>query len=564
MELQRPLLYSACGVIFLAFLFAEGEDDACVVAESKPQKRLGPCPEATRGARSSQSGERSSITFVGALEGSWLFWVSRSGVEQLWADMSFTGPEGMSLQSFVGNVWRVRGLDGRLRAELTVRSAPSDTMEVVPCIPDNGTPGAVAGASDFWSSSPGRQRLTDCLSAGLLSEVPVPGFHVVCISASKQSDRGSPVWQFCAVRDGSITSGDGCSTPIAFTLGGTQVATRTATPDDNLDLAVLQALLAAHLKLKGTQQEMKIFTSAGRHASSTAQVLAVHRAAFVLVEDGVWHWPPVRLGYERSLGTLGMGKQDVRLRTLALQPRVFEISNFLAEEECVHIVQKASPHLQKSKTFRKDKDVDKNADDWRGSLSYFLPADQDPTLLNIDRRVQNLTRVPILNAENPQILRYDQHGFYHTHEDALNPRQYVGDQAVRRLTRGGTINRMLTVFMYLSNVTAGGETAFPRAGGLPWPEDSGNCEVGIKVHPVRGKVILFYNMFPDGSFDSFSAHGGCKVQNGTKWSANFWFWNGPQFYKVGTDFEKMASDLSFDVEADRHEERLLQSQKEIP
>jgi len=38
---------------------------------------------------------------------------------------------------------------------------------------------------------------------------------------------------------------------------------------------------------------------------------------------------------------------------------------------------------------------------------------------------------------------------------------------------------------------------------------------------------MFYNLHPNGEMDQYFLHGGCDVESGTKWSANFWIWNQP-------------------------------------
>jgi prolyl 4-hydroxylase len=86
---------------------------------------------------------------------------------------------------------------------------------------------------------------------------------------------------------------------------------------------------------------------------------------------------------------------------------------------------------------------------------------------------------------------------------------------------------MVTVFWYLSDVEAGGETIFPRQGGLPQPASMSDCSTGLKVKPKRGKVIVFYSMKPDGNMDPLSLHGACPVKQGVKWAANKWVWNLP-------------------------------------
>jgi prolyl 4-hydroxylase len=92
----------------------------------------------------------------------------------------------------------------------------------------------------------------------------------------------------------------------------------------------------------------------------------------------------------------------------------------------------------------------------------------------------------------------------------------------------GHRNRMITVFWYMSNVTKGGETVFPRAFGNPQPHDMWSCEKGLKVKSEQGKIILWYSLRPNGNVDDNSLHGGCPVKEGSKWAANKWVWNKPR------------------------------------
>ena len=92
----------------------------------------------------------------------------------------------------------------------------------------------------------------------------------------------------------------------------------------------------------------------------------------------------------------------------------------------------------------------------------------------------------------------------------------------------GGKNRLATIFWYMSTV-GGGETNFPRAGGKPAPHNAADCSFGLSVAPEKGKVILFYSMDGGGGLDYYSLHAGCPVLSGTKWAANKWLWNKPQW-----------------------------------
>jgi prolyl 4-hydroxylase len=52
----------------------------------------------------------------------------------------------------------------------------------------------------------------------------------------------------------------------------------------------------------------------------------------------------------------------------------------------------------------------------------------------------------------------------------------------------------------------------------------------LKVKPEKGKVIIFYNMLPNGKGDPLSLHGACLVEKGIKWAANKWIWNHPMMF----------------------------------
>lgn len=145
----------------------------------------------------------------------------------------------------------------------------------------------------------------------------------------------------------------------------------------------------------------------------------------------------------------------------------------------------------------------------------------------VERRAQWATRLPLTHAEDAQVLRYKNKGFYSAHHDFFDPSAYANDAHTLQLIDNGNRNRMATLFFYLNDVPAGGATGFPRAGGLPQPHDFKDCTRGLAVRPKKGKATLFYSLYPSGDPDHYSLHGGCAVEEGTKFAANFWIWNAP-------------------------------------
>lgn len=149
-------------------------------------------------------------------------------------------------------------------------------------------------------------------------------------------------------------------------------------------------------------------------------------------------------------------------------------------------------------------------------------------LQELDHRISNLTRVPVSHNEEVQVLRYRTGEFYAAHNDNFDPAfyqtsveswlAYFGTLCIPQslallnfaeLCRSGRWrwlvdicmfccpedyidkghrNRLLTVFWYLTNVSKGGETNFPRANALPQPEDNRESLCCLSAFPPTQAV----------------------------------------------------------------------------
>ncbi|CAJ1368076.1 unnamed protein product [Effrenium voratum] len=267
-----------------------------------------------------------------------------------------------------------------------------------------------------------------------------------------------------------------------------------------------------HLK-----QPYGIFAETGRRLRSGTEVLDA--GLVLVVEGGQWFWPPVRIGYVRQLpGTPYM------LETVSVQPVLFRVRGFLREEECRVIIDMAAPNMSDSDVVQTEKHYRENDTDLRTSTQARLHSSVNPLLQELDLRISNLTRVDVAHNEEVQVLRYRSKEFYAAHTDNFDPKYYENTDFIDK----GHRNRLLTVFWYLTNVSKGGETLFPRADGLPPPKDMRSCERGLKVRPEVGAVILWYSLRPNGNGDPNGLHAACPVEDGEKWSANYWVWNKPR------------------------------------
>ena len=270
-----------------------------------------------------------------------------------------------------------------------------------------------------------------------------------------------------------------------------------------------------------------LFNYEGQVVWSIAR-MAYEETTFVFT-NGIWMFPGVRVGYEQYAFD---GKRNIKVTTLSLRPLVLRAYNFLGSAECEHIINKSEPEMLPSPTVKMDQDVDLPDTTWRTSTQHFLHSEGDDIITAIDTRTAKMTRTRKSMQEPVQVLRYKPGEKYDQHTDYFDARYYQNDPKTLDLIRNGEKNRLITVLWYMTNVTVGGETIFPKAfGGKGQPLEDGttNCDDrpdALKVKPVQGDVIIFYSLYADGYIDKHSLHAACPVgPNEIKYAANKWVWN---------------------------------------
>jgi len=319
------------------------------------------------------------------------------------------------------------------------------------------------------------------------------------------------------------------------------------TGDDFVLFAYIDELLGGSSNNR-VPKKWKAFNALGR------RLWSVDRMAFeeiaLIYTNGHFMWPGVRPGHKFRVS------EDTELTTLSLRPLVFRSENFLTDEECDYIVELSKPHLVASKTSKMDKDRDKPDTTWRTSTQYFLPSKGNDIVQNIDWRVAQMTKTTVPQQELVQVLRYEKGQKYDHHTDYFDARFYQSDPETLRTIENGEKNRLITVLWYLSTITDGGHTVFPRAFGEV-PPDTSDCSTGLRVSPTKGEVIVFYSLTADGAIDPLSVHGACPVGEGVKWAANKWVWTGPtgQNDEEEWDGEEDAYDDESEAEAEEEDEQ---------
>jgi prolyl 4-hydroxylase len=184
------------------------------------------------------------------------------------------------------------------------------------------------------------------------------------------------------------------------------------------------------------------------------------------------------------------------------EPRAFVLHGFLSESECDHLIEHAKEQIKPSTTV--DPDTGEHIIvEARSSSSMYFWLGQTSIIADIEERLAKLVQLPAVNGEGVQVLNYKIGQEYRPHFDFFDP-ALKGSSPI--LACGG--QRIATCLMYLNTPEDGGETYFPEA--------------DLKIAPVRGDALLFYNVLPDGAIDRLSLHASLPVTAGEKWVATKW------------------------------------------
>ncbi|OQR87356.1 hypothetical protein ACHHYP_09099 [Achlya hypogyna] len=341
------------------------------------------------------------------------------------------------------------------------------------------------------------------------------------------------------------------------------------------DKAVTGGALAAHLSkyvnvsgLRGETSAIadRVYTGNGILVESYDNITAGDRL-YLVAPELLFVWPFVKPGHRVFIEpTQSPTGRPLILESWTESPRVFHVHNFFAEAEAdvlIHqVLEKDEQDVAEHEKLRPST-VGSNTEGVRKSAHRTSENAFDSTseaAVAFRKRSFDLLRVgdydPAM-CDGLQILRYSQKQAYVPHTDYFSsPPTAVWNTDPHT---GGT-NRFATIFLYLSNVTRGGQTVFPESympEGWTHPDDqtsgieaiasslfnqtSWEHEMTLKCHsrlasyPKKAHAILFYSQKPNGELDKASLHGGCPVLDGTKWGANLWVWNKKRHVAPPTD-----------------------------
>lgn len=187
---------------------------------------------------------------------------------------------------------------------------------------------------------------------------------------------------------------------------------------------------------------------------------------------------------------------------LCASPQIHLLHGFIPLEVRAHLIDRARRLIEPSRVLTRDGTVSRKAIRTSGEMS-FLPEIRDVTIWHLEQRLHAAVDVPVDNGEPLIILHYTPGTEYKPHYDYFDPADPGHAQGLRH---GG--QRIFTLLSYLSPVTDGGATAFP--------------ELGLKVSPEPGAVLMFRNVTDSGRIDPRTLHAGLPVERGEKWLATRW------------------------------------------
>lgn len=179
---------------------------------------------------------------------------------------------------------------------------------------------------------------------------------------------------------------------------------------------------------------------------------------------------------------------------------VTEFGSFIDPGLCDHIVNISAPLLTPSEVVDPAHGTPLRSQLRTSHSTYLRPSMYDAAVAWVWRRLAALAGLPPEHAEPLEVLRYLPGQEYKPHYDFYTDARHKAQ-------------RVVTVFVYLSDVEAGGATAFPR--------------LGVEIRPERGKAVRFFNCLPNGEPNRDTLHAGMPVISGEKWLATFWFWDKP-------------------------------------
>ena len=212
----------------------------------------------------------------------------------------------------------------------------------------------------------------------------------------------------------------------------------------------------------------------------------------------------------RDLAHLRLG--PVKLETLSVRPGVAALHDLLSPGQCRALREKGREGMTVTPfTLSQAAGQENTFSDRRMSKVRYLSHRRDRLASQINRKLSqaldlDLDGAPV-PAENYQLMNYGLGGYIELHQDSNVGRgEGVDYSQPASWVLGG--ERLMTVMLYLSSTTRGGNTVFPL--------------LGLSSPPRQGTALVWHTLDTRGRPRQTMKHLGCPVVMGDKWILNKW------------------------------------------
>ncbi|XP_068233920.1 prolyl 4-hydroxylase subunit alpha-1-like [Palaemon carinicauda] len=225
--------------------------------------------------------------------------------------------------------------------------------------------------------------------------------------------------------------------------------------------------------------------------------------------------------YISSRGSPYLILRPIKVEQVSQDPEMYLFYDVISDKEGKAIKDAARSELARSLVL-----THSSAVEVRVSQTAWLRNASHPYFPTIAKRISAVTGLHVyedagsFHAGEPlQVLSYGIGGHYSYHTDPLwkydHPENWEKHREKYQDFESG--DRLATWMFYVTDVEAGGRTAFPKA--------------GVSVKPVKGSAVFWFNLNRNGLQNPKSEHGGCPVLLGHKWVANKWIREATNFMR---------------------------------
>ena len=193
------------------------------------------------------------------------------------------------------------------------------------------------------------------------------------------------------------------------------------------------------------------------------------------------------------------GNPDIASKNIEkVQAEIYEVSNFLSEEQCNYLIKEIKKSLRPS-TIASSGEYDNF---YRTSKTCDLGHTKNKIIKGIDQKICDFIGINNTFGEILQGQHYLVGEQFKSHTDYFD-----GDQLLEHDKGRG--QRTYTFMIYLNEDVEGGETEFP--------------DLDIIFQPRIGKAVIWNNLKPDGSINENTMHQAHPVTKGEKTIITKWF-----------------------------------------